>query len=85
MNRQEIDELFAANMQQVAKMDAASGSMVKAFVQGIEQNGPAYVRLSGATKHRVNYAMVSGLKLNLRLVAESLGVIVTDTYIEAYH
>lgn len=85
MNRQEIDELFKANMQQVAKMDTASGSMVKAFVQGIEQNGPAYVKLSGATKHKVNYTLVSGLKLQLRLVADALGVIVTDTYIEAYH
>ena len=85
MTKSDIDKLFAENIAQIAGMDIASGSMVKGWLKGIERNGGNYVRLSDYEKHRVKYALVEGDKNALKSVASAMGVILTDTYIEAYH
>jgi len=87
MTQQEIDQLFNANVLEIDKLNTASGSMIIALIQGIESNGPAYIRLSGAVNegHRVNYEHISGDASLVSRVGGSLGLIITDNSIETRH
>lgn len=87
MRQEEIDKLFNSNMEELNKMNIASGSMVKALLQAIESNGPSYIRLSNAVVqgHRVSYSVVEGSAETVVKVAALLGLLLGDSFIEAYH
>lgn len=87
MNQQDIDALFDKNMEELNHMNVASGSMIKAFLQGLEENGPVYLRLSNAVRegHSVNYTLVSGDALIVKNVADLLGLKLNGSVIEVNH
>jgi hypothetical protein len=83
MTKIEIAELFNANIAEIEQMPVAAGSMVKALLMGLDTNGPAYIRLSNARGNRVDYVLVEGQPSLVGRVGRSLGLTVTDTYVEA--
>ena len=87
MTHTEIDKLFNSNMEELNKMNVASGSMVKAFLQAIESNGATYVRLNNAVVqgHCVNYTLVEGDQTTIKNVAAALGLQLNDSVIEVFH
>jgi hypothetical protein len=87
MTEHEIDQLFNANIAQLNKLNIASGSMIKALLQGLASNGPAYIQLSNATDggHKVNYAFIQGDTSLVTRLASALGLIATDNSLETHH
>ncbi len=87
MNTQQIEKLFGENMMEINKMDIASGSMMKAFLQALESNGLVFIELSGAVLdgHKVSYVHKEGDKSLLITIASALGLVITNTTVEAHH
>ncbi len=87
MNTQQIERLFGENMMEVNKMDIASGSMIKAFLQALESNGLVYIKLSDAVLdgHKVSYVHKEGDKSLLITIASALGLVITNTTVETQH
>ena len=80
MTQIEIDQLFEHNTEEINKLNIASGSMIKALIQGISANGNIYIRLSGATEggHKVSYAHIEGDQTLIVIIGKALGLTVTD-------
>jgi len=76
MTRNEIDQLFVQNVQVLNTLSLASGSMVKALIQELENNGPCYIRLHNAVTggHCVDFNVVEGSGGLVKDMAEALGL-----------
>lgn len=87
MTQQEIDQLFEDNVFEINRLNVASAAMIKGVIQGIESNGPAYIRLSDAADdgHKVSYTHVEGDQTLVGRVGRSLGVTVTGDTLETRH
>ena len=87
MTSQELDQLLIHNTEELNKLNVASGSMIKAVLQGIVKNGSGYIRLHDATEggHKVSYVHVEGDESLVTNLGEILGLMVTDTSLEAPH
>ncbi len=87
MTPAQIEQLFIENTNELNKLNIASGSMIKALIQGIASNGNIYIRLTNATEggHKVSYTYIEGEQSKIAKVAKALGLIVTNTTLEARH
>lgn len=88
MTDQEKKELWDNNVAQIDLMYVPAGSMVKAMVLALEDNGLVYIRLGNAAVegHTVDYVFVEGADPTLvPRVAASLGLKVNETTIEVPH
>jgi hypothetical protein len=87
MNTQQVEKLFGENMMEVNKMNVASGSMIKAFLQALESNGLVFIELSDAVPggHKVSYKHKEGDKSLLITIASALGLVITNTTVETHH
>ena len=83
INKDEIEIFTYNNISEIDKLNIASGSMIKALIQGIEKNG-IYIRLSNATKegHKIDYEHIKGDKKTFDTIAKALGLRMTKTTIE---
>ena len=84
MTPEQIKQLFINNTEEINKLNIASGSMIKALIQGIAANGNIYIRLSGATEdgHKISYAHIEGDQALVAIIGKALGLTVTDTTLE---
>ncbi len=87
MNTQQVEQLFGKNMMEINKMNIASGSMVKAFLQALESNGLVYIELSKAVPdgHKVEYVHKEGDKTLLIQIASALGLVLSNNTLETHH
>lgn len=87
MNTQQVEKLFSHNMMELNKMNIASGSMIKAFLQALESNGLVYIELSEAIPegHKVNYTHLEGDKALLIQIASALGLVISNNSLETHH
>jgi hypothetical protein len=60
MTKTEIDALWEENVSEFNKMYVPAGTIIKMFLIGLEENGPAYVRLSEAEPdgHKIKFEVV---------------------------
>lgn len=83
-NEIDKDKLFEDNIQQINKMDVASGSMIKQVILELEQEN-TFIQLSNAVEngHSVNYNVLEGKKELIYDFANFLGFAkVTDNLME---
>ena len=87
MTQQQIEQLFKHNTQVLNKLNIASGSMIKALLQGIASNGNVYIRLSNPTEggHKINYTHIEGDQAVVAIVGRVLGLTVNNTTLETQH
>ena len=87
MTEEQRNQLFVHNMNELDKLNTASGSMIKAFVLGIESNSQTYIRLNNAVQggHRVEYVYVEGDESMIDRIGRALGLIITVTTLEVRH
>jgi len=87
MTPQEIEQLFNDNVIELNKLNIASGSMIKGLIQGLESNGPTYLRLFNAISdgHKIHYTLLSGDTSLIKLVGDAFGLTITEDSIEVGH
>lgn len=83
MNQAEIKALFAANIQQLNKLNIAAGSMVKTLLQSAE-NSQVYLELSDPEEggHSIGYRLVEGDERVVSALADYLGLTLAGNRIE---
>lgn len=82
MNSADANQLFADNEKAVEAMPTAAGSMAKQFAMTCEKNG-VYVRLRDPSGKRVHYTVVEGDPAKAVKVADHLGMLHGDGFVEA--
>ncbi len=84
MTQVQTDQLFMDNINELNKLNIASGSMIKALLMGLASNGRVYIRLTDTAVggNKVNYTHIEGNKTLVARVGEGLGLIETDTRFE---
>jgi hypothetical protein len=86
LDERQIEELFAANVQQINRMNVSAGSMVKGLLMELERTGrKTFLRLSNPVVdgHAVDYELVQGDRDLVGRIGRALGFRqVTDTRLE---
>ena len=87
LTQEQINQLFIDNTKEINKLNIASGSMIKALIQGIASNGNNFIRLSGGIEggHKISYIHIEGNQDLIAAIGKALGLTVTDTTLEARH
>ncbi len=89
LTREQIEQLFRENMEQINKMNVSAGSMVKGLLMELERAGrKTYLRLRDPEPdgHVVYYDLVQGDKNLVFRIARALGFMsVTENRLEVYH
>ncbi len=87
LTQAKINQLFIDNTTEINKLNIASGSMIKALIQGIASNGNNYIRLCGAIEggHKISYIHIEGNQDLIATIGKALGLTVSDTILEARH
>jgi hypothetical protein len=87
MVSQDIDQLFVDNIKQLNKLNIASASMFKAFIQALEASGNVYIRLAGAEQggHSVKFSYVAGDQSMIETLSSALGLLLVGNTLEANH
>lgn len=74
LTREETDELFMHNIQEVNRMDIAAGSMIKGLIMELQRHN-IYIKLNSAVEkgHKVNYIFIEGEQDIVFKIARALG------------
>jgi hypothetical protein len=87
MTQEQIVKLFTENSLEINKLNIGTGSMIKAFILGLESNGPVYVRLnhSDHSGHKIGYEHLQGDAQLIDVLGRALGLKVKNNTLEARH
>lgn len=80
-------DLFNHNIEQINKLNIASGSMFKALIMALQDNGNTYIRYSDAQAdgHQLSYSLVEGDNDLVIEVAQALGIMFNNNTLVCHH
>ena len=81
------EDLFNDNVEQINKLNIASGSMFKALIMALKDNGETYIRYSDAQSdgHQLTYSLVEGDNEMVTEIAQALGIMVNNNTLVCPH
>lgn len=87
MSDQEKQDLWNSNVVALNALFVSAGSMIKALLIGLRDNGPTYIRLTAPVPggHVISYVVVEGDPDLVRRVGAALGLIVSPDKLEVRH
>ncbi|NQY35634.1 MAG: hypothetical protein HRT37_11805 [Alteromonadaceae bacterium] len=87
MTQEELNKLYENNIKEVNKLNIGSRQKIKALLQGINNHGEAYIKLSGAIEggNKINYTHIEGEKNLVTTIANFVGLKINDTTLETHY